>query len=355
VRRTRKIVNAARQGEFCGRGDRFDPIHVKTANHAMRFMRIMGACLLLLVLVASLCSSTHALELLVPAYGHPCCGAGQEMWTRMTEWTRGNGPHLNVILNPNSGPGAAQIDAAYVGSAGQAGPLLELRRAGATVVGYVHTQYGQRPWELVKAEIDRYFDESYWRGAGIQVDGVFVDEMSNDLARVPYYQQLHDHVRTKALATKIIGNPGLRATINSGGAATRWTNEDYLRTVDTLVVFEDSGAAYRAATRWPEWIQVANSQHFAHIVHSELTAESMETVISLARQRNAGMLYVTDDGMPNPYDRLPTYWEAEVRALTVPEPSAGGLGWSGLSWLVWRRRMTARRGIRIAAAGYTIA
>jgi len=35
----------------------------------------------------------------------------------------------------------------------------------------------------------------------------------------------------------------------------------------------------------------------------------------LAVQRNIGLVYVTDDVMPNPWDKLPTYWQEKVKYI----------------------------------------
>lgn len=255
--------------------------------------------------------------------------------------------HLNVILNPNSGPGASPLDAVYLGTNGQLGPLPRLRRAGATIVGYVHTQYGERSWDEVRAEIDRYWDPEFWRGGEIQVDGLFVDEMSNDWARIPYYQRLRDYVRAKSSKAKIIGNPGTRFTNNSAGVGSPWTADDYLATVDTMVVFEESGDAYRAATRWPDWTQQGDARRFAHIVHTVATETSMREVLKLTHERHAGMVYVTDDVMPNPYDRLPSYWSTEASLVAIPEPTLGTGLWS-IAWLAFARRPRSRHAIASA-------
>jgi hypothetical protein len=51
----------------------------------------------------------------------------------------------------------------------------------------------------------------------------------------------------------------------------------------------------------------------------------MRNAIRLSKQRNAGWIYVTDDALPNRWDRLPgestnstTYWSAERTAAAAP-------------------------------------
>ena len=48
-----------------------------------------------------------------------------------------------------------------------------------------------------------------------------------------------------------------------------------------------------------------NSKHIWHIVHSATPKEYSE-IIRLSRERNAGWLMITDDIMPNPYDKKPS-------------------------------------------------
>jgi hypothetical protein len=41
----------------------------------------------------------------------------------------------------------------------------------------------------------------------------------------------------------------------------------------------------------------------------------MQTNIDLAISRRAGFVYITDDILSNPWDRLPTYWAQEVDTI----------------------------------------
>ena len=49
----------------------------------------------------------------------------------------------------------------------------------------------------------------------------------------------------------------------------------------------------------------SNAKHIWHIVHSATLKEYAE-IVRLSRQRNAGWLMITDDIMPNPYDKKPS-------------------------------------------------
>ena len=225
---------------------------------------------------------------------------------------------MDVILNPNSGPGTTPIDAGYVDTGGQSGLLIDLSDAGASIVGYVHTSWGQRDLNEVLAEIDRYFDAAYYRGAKVQLSGIFVDEMSNDLADLGYYMSLRQHVCERSEQAMVIGNPGLSSVVDSTHGAAGFTTEDYATLFDRLVTFEGHGITYRNAFASPVWTQQQPAERFAHIIHSDRSLEKAMLNIQLASSRNVATLYITDDLLPNPYDRLPTYWNELLAAIIPP-------------------------------------
>jgi len=91
------------------------------------------------------------------------------------------------------------------------------------------------------------------------------------------------------------------------------------RPTDVLVVFENTGSEYRTNYSAPAWVNTLTARHFAHLVHSESSTTDMTLDVGLAKSRNAGMLYVTDDVLsPNPWDTLATYWSSEVSQLSLP-------------------------------------
>ena len=101
---------------------------------------------------------------------------------------------------------------------GTAGPLLDLFNAGANIYGYVATTFGARPLNEVMTDIDLYYASSFYFGSDIEIAGIFLDEMSNFLADVGYYQQIRDYIRSKDTAAWIFGNPGTSfVNDNSGG------------------------------------------------------------------------------------------------------------------------------------------
>lgn len=182
-----------------------------------------------------------------------------------------------VIINPGSGPGTA-VSSSYVAQVGKA------KAAGAKVLGYVYTDYAARAPATVKAEIDKY---KAWYG----VDGIFLDETSNVVAAVPYYADLSNYIRGKG--GLVVLNPGTK------------TIEEYAGLADWIMNAECDLATYRArnGALW----EAKYPDKFWHVVHT-CPAADMPEVVALAKARRAALVYVTDDVMANPYDKLPTYW-----------------------------------------------
>jgi Spherulation-specific family 4 len=96
-----------------------------------------------------------------------------------------------IIINPNSGPGAAgsQPDTNYQAC------IAQLRTAAAAngnlkVLGYVPTGYAAASSAGVMSEIDTY---SQWSSA-YRPDGIFFDEVSQLAADLPLYQSYSSRV-----------------------------------------------------------------------------------------------------------------------------------------------------------------
>lgn len=184
-----------------------------------------------------------------------------------------------AMINPGSGPGPGP-DALYV----QLVP--KCRAAGVPVYGYVHTRYGARPIAEVKADV---LNHKTWYG----VDGIFVDTTSVKVEHLPYYADLCAFIRAQGL--KVCLNPGTNGP------------EEHARMADLVMVAENYWSSYKTQLR-PAW---ESKPEYAgklwHVIHGCPEAD-MPAAVQLAKQRHAGLVYVTEDLMPNPYDRLPTYW-----------------------------------------------
>jgi hypothetical protein len=270
------------------------------------------------------------IEILVPAYANPCCKHGPAMWTSLISAASNSAVNIGLILNPASGPGTI-TDSNFINSEGK-GALADFRNAGGNVYGYVPTNFAARSQSDVRADVDKYYDTLY---PG-QVDGIFFDEMSNDLANVGYYQSISDYVHAKDSSDLVISNPGT-SFVNDRSSRTRYSVLDYASSADVLVTFENTGAEYLDNYTPASWVNEFDADHFAHIIHTQ--ADWSIDLVDLAIARNAGFVYFSDDSLPNPYDKLAAHWDQQVsdiasrNAAVVPLPGSFYLLLSALASL----------------------
>jgi hypothetical protein len=190
-----------------------------------------------------------------------------------------------MIMNPSNGPGSSS-DPDYVDA------VADAQVEGIKVLGYVYTLYTSRDINEVKSEIDDYMT---WYG----VDGIFLDEVSNDGADLAYYEDLASYIRSKS-GPFIMINPG---TV---------PDEQYMDVADVVIVFENIYSEYTTRT-FPAWMDSYSRTRFMHLVYDTPEAD-FQNAWSLAMGHNVGYVYITDDAAPNPWDTLPSYWDSEVYA-----------------------------------------
>jgi hypothetical protein len=145
----------------------------------------------------------------------------------------------------------------------------------------------------VRHEIDQY---DRWYG----VDGIFLDRVAADAADLPYYQRVGRYVHGSLRGTLVL-NPGSHP------------DEAYAELADVIVTFEGDASTYLQASM-PPWVGEYPVSRFWHLIYG--TSESqLSEVLALSRSRRAGVVYVTDRPLPNPWDMPASYWEAEVNAV----------------------------------------
>lgn len=208
------------------------------------------------------------------------------------EWSRiaagGHQPAV-IILNPASGPGAAP-DPELRSAVSQA------REAGSRVIGYVGTDYGERS----PAQAERWIREyrSWYR-----VSGIFFDQIPTEgRQQLGYYQNLAAHARQVIPGATIWLNPG------------EYPDPAYMSIGGVVMSFEGPYDSY-LRLKVPDWARHYPASRFAHTVYTTPEA-SLNAAVSMSRQRNAGYVFVTDLGGPNPYGGLPGYWDSELPAVT---------------------------------------
>jgi hypothetical protein len=207
------------------------------------------------------------------------------------DWSRaisdGRAPGV-MILNPASGPGTAP-DPGLQSSARAA------LAAGARVIGYVGTSYGQLPAATARQDVREY---RQW----YHVSGIFLDQTPTEGSQqLGYYRSLAGYIRGVI--------PAADLWINPGSAPDR----GYMSLGAVVMIFEGTWAEYRGLAL-PAWTRDYPAARFAHTIYSAPQADVTDAV-KLSRQRNAGYLFLTPDGGPNPYGALPAYWPLEHAAV----------------------------------------
>jgi hypothetical protein len=240
------------------------------------------ASLSLVAMLAVVTARGGSLGIMVPAYFPP-----GPKWEAMNE--AASKIPLIAIVNPNSGPGATP-NANYVKA------LAQLHAAGGKAIGYVSSDYTRRSMAKVQSDIDQYLS---W----YDVDGFFIDEMTNDADtnHVDYYSTVYQYIKAKGSRYSVTGNPGAN------------TQERYLQkpAADMLMIFESPGAKY-ANYSPASWVSKHSPENFVHLPYLCGGTETLTNYVSLAVARNAGWIYISD---LKTYSRLPTYWTNEVELV----------------------------------------
>jgi hypothetical protein len=205
-------------------------------------------------------------------------------WDQMLEY-RMEHPSLPWIsvINPDNGPGK-RPNPLYVQH------LQDLKEAKVLVLGYVSTYWAAVPIETAKEDIRKY-KEFY------NLDGIFIDEMSNLKEFVPYYRELVSYAKSLGL-NYTIGNTGTDAA------------PEYVGVVDNIVISEGYGVP--TLSRLAGWHADHDKSNFSYIAHSQTTVDKV--FISTAKDF-ASFVYVTDDTMPNPYNKFPSYFDDLLQVL----------------------------------------
>lgn len=259
-----------------------------TFNKTVKYLSI-ASCLYIAVVASTYAS---ALEIVVPAYFYPSSSGSD--WDDMN--SAASVVPLTAIMNPNSGPGTSQ-NSDYTSA------VSSLRANGGTVIGYVSSVYADRPIAEVKADIDSY-------AAWYDIDGIFIDEMSNtsSTSDLDFYEEVYDYIKLTEPTWEVMGNPGIN------------TQEAYLTrpVADRLMNYESFGSNYVGHTP-SAWNANYDSSNFVNLLHTldSNDVPTMEQYIDLAVSRNVGSIYFTDDVLGNPWDRLPTFWDEQVAKVAA--------------------------------------
>jgi hypothetical protein len=194
-------------------------------------------------------------------------------------------PTRLVVVNPNSGPGT-----------GYESEFAAAKAADVKVIGYVDTNYAGRSQGTVTSEIDQYY--SLYPG----IDGIFFDRAWNRCDQQPYYASLYQYIKNNKSSTATVA-------LNHGTGA----ESCYLSAGDILITFERDYDSYvnNFSSAFRSWETAANSNRIWHIVYAASSSQ-LANALDLSRARQAGYVYITNFGLPNPYGALASYFSTEA-------------------------------------------
>jgi serine/threonine protein kinase len=227
------------------------------------------------------------LRLLVPAYFYPAA-AGLAEWERLLKAP--DPAAVVIIANPDSGPGSV-ADPNFVRILDQA------REKGFTVIGYVSTKYAKRPADQVKEDVDR------WVRLYPGVTGIFFDEQASAADWVDHYVALYEYARKQRGLRLVVNNPGTTCA------------EEYLSRPTADVVCLVESAKDFSPFRLPAWAVDYPAGRFAALIAKVDDPEHMKRYVLAMAEKHLGSCYVTDNKLANQWERLPSYWEAELDAV----------------------------------------
>jgi len=224
-------------------------------------------------------AATSSSGIVIPLYTYPTDGS----WAA-TFQARSAHPNVPIItvINPSNGPGGSS-DLNYVQG------VKNFQAAGIIVLGYVATGYASQLITSLESQISSYKN---W----YSVNGIMFDEMSSVQGNESYYSTLNTYVKSLGM-TMTMGNPGTSVP------------SSYIGTLDSLFIFEQSGLPTLSYLSSYSGHQKSN---FAYIGY---TVSPLNAAFEAASSQYAGWLYITDAGLPNPYNVLPSYFMNEVAAL----------------------------------------
>ncbi|CAB1120657.1 unnamed protein product [Ectocarpus sp. CCAP 1310/34] len=264
-----------------------------------------------------------AMEFVIPLYIAPMFDNGTTVtidpqWTALAE-TAATGATVFGILNPASGPGEV-TDTSYPDV------IDYVKDAGAKMLCYVATTYGNKTTDSVEEEIMAY--QSLYPGA---CDGIFFDEAPHLLTDAVILEIYTAH-NSFAHSTLDTTTEEARVVFNTGQAA----DEQYFSFSPPAEVlgYENYFKAVRQLGV-PETSDISTPPQNMLLLHSatELAEkpELIQPFMDKAYCKGWGTVYVTDDLFDegNPWDNPPTFWTAFIEAArnipTVESCGDGGL------------------------------
>ena len=281
-------------------------------------------------------------SLAVPAYF-----TDPALWDRVL-----NEPSVRYVIGHPLAPVAGET---YKPDAELADRLAQAKAKGKITLVYVTGGYDKVDWRVVADRIDVVL------GAYPAASGVFIDEINYDqcdkYASLSKGTSATKGIRARQPGKLIMLNPGAPMLNCYEGIADGYVN---LERAERDIPAWTQNVNLAANVSYYSWMfSEANRPKMWEIIHS-VNAAGASGALDAALSRNAGVVYVTDDVMPNPYDSLPSEaaWKAILDRVnqynnaqiappalrSVPVPKAGTA--SGTPKATTKKPTTKRRVVR---------
>lgn len=194
---------------------------------------------------------------------------------------------------------------------------------GKKIIGYVRTGYlgvSQQQFTTrlgshdladwasqIEQDVEKWF-ELY----GTSLGGIFFDEGWPECGPNNIYADLYAYINNYTKRK----HPGAYTVLNPGSPIAQCFED----TMDTLLTFESSYETYTNSLVPNDWTP-KDPRKIWHIIY-KVPQDQIANIASLASSRNAGLLEITDDDQPNPYDKLPNedYMQAVISAVQGGTP-----------------------------------
>lgn len=221
---------------------------------------------------------------IVPLYADPDLGTS---WKELVA-AKALHPSVPVIAvaNISNGPGAKPSPPHLTG-------IASLAAIGVTVIGYVNTNYGLRGAAVVQSDIDRW--KTFYGNLGLS--GIFLDQQATKVGLESYYASLTAYAKGIGF-TLVVGDPGTDPA------------PSYVGTVDTMLIYQGPGVP--DLTSLEGWHLAHDRRNFGIVCYAVSPLDP--SFVGEAKKR-VGYVYVTDDGLPDPWDTLAPYFPALLAAL----------------------------------------
>jgi len=238
-------------------------------------------------------------SLAIPMFQNPAKGT---FWNDVAAVGSSSVPF--VVANPRNGPGTA-AEPAYINS------IANAANNGTRTLGYVQTNFQARPFKDVQTDADG------WYRVYPNVRGIYVDLVKEGQAEdVCYVSALYSHIKNNHPNDLVVLNPG-----NHISQAYEPYGDVFLNAQSDYGTYQNWTPQYRGFED-----KASYQNRFWHVIYNT-TSDNYSNAFTLARNNNAGWVYITDQKAPTPFIAAPSYWQTEKDDVnTLPSSSIPNRG-----------------------------